>query len=70
MAKRNEAFFISICDDQIDSFIHDHPDFEARYDYTSISAMAAVKEYLGANNNETVVAVLTCKNRNGGNSYE
>ena len=70
MAKRNEAFFISVCDDQIDSFIRDHPDFRARYDYTSISAMAAVEEYLGANGNETVVAVLTCKNRNGGNSYE
>ena len=70
MAKRNEAFFISVCDDQIDSFIHDHPNFKARYDYTSISAMAAVEAYLGANSNETVVAVLTCKNRNGGNSYE
>lgn len=70
MAKRNEAFFISVCDAQIDSFTSTHPEFEARYDYTSISAMVALEEYTKTHCEDTVVAVITCKNRNGGMYYE
>ncbi len=70
MAKRNEAFFISVCDAQIDDFILRHPDFEVRYDYTSISAMAAVEKYTKTHCDDTVVAVITCKNRNGGMNHE
>lgn len=70
MANRNEVFFISVCDAQIDSFISMHPDFEERYDYTSISAMVATEEYIKMHNNDTVVVVLTCKNRKGGMHYE
>lgn len=70
MANRNEAFFISVSDDQIDDFILRHPDFEAKYDYTSISAMAAMEIYTKSNPEDVVVTVLTCTNRNGGISYE
>ena len=70
MAKRNEAFFISVCDAQIDSFVSMHPDFEVRYDYTSISAMAALEEYTKTHGEDTVVVVITCKNRNGGMYHE
>ena len=66
MAKRGEAFFISVSDAQIDKFIADQPEFKLRYDYTSISAMAAIEQYTKSHNDETVVAVITCKNRNGG----
>ena len=66
MAKRGEAFFISVSDAQIDKFIADQPEFNVRYDYTSISAMAAIERYTKSHNDETVVAVITCKNRNGG----
>lgn len=70
VASRNEAFFISVNDAQIDSFIVMHPEFMAKYDYTSISAMAATEEYIKYNRNDIVVTVLTCKNRNGGILYE
>ena len=63
MAKRDEAFFISVNDDMIDKFLKKHPRFETAYDYTSISAMAAVEEYSKNHEKETIVAVLTCKNR-------
>lgn len=66
MVKRNEAFFLSVSDADIDYFIQKHPDYEASYDYTSISAMAALEKYLAVARYETVVAVLTCKNRIGG----
>ncbi len=62
MVSRNEAFFVSVSDDEIDDFILSHPDFERKYDYTSLSAMAAVKKYKH-DDNETIVAVITCKNR-------
>lgn len=70
MASRNEVFFISVSDAQIDDFILKHPEFKAKYDYTSISAMAATEYYTKGNNNDIVVTVLTCKNRNGGIFYE
>lgn len=70
MACHNEAFFISVTDEQIDEFVESHPEFEAKYDYTSLSAMAALEEYKGNNQSETIVVVLTCINRNGGNYYE
>lgn len=70
MASRNEAFFISVSDEQIDSFILAHPDYKAKYDYTSISAMAALDAYRKRAKNERIVVVLTCKNRNGGIIYE
>lgn len=70
MAKRNEAFFISVCDGQIDSFISMHPEFGVRYDYTSISAMAALEVYKKTHCEDTVVVVITCKNRNGGTFNE
>ena len=66
MAKRNEAFFISVSDENIDEFICKHPGFKVNYDYTSISAMAALEKYAKVHNNETVVVLITCKNRNGG----
>ncbi len=66
MAKRDEAFFLSVNDEMIDDFISSHPEYEATYDYTSMSAMAAVEKYSKTNGNDTVVAVLTCKNRIGG----
>jgi sortase (surface protein transpeptidase) len=70
MACRNEAFFISVSDAQIDDFILKHPNFEAKYDYTSISAMAATESYVENRGDDIVVTVLTCKNRNGGLFYE
>lgn len=69
MASRDEAFFISVSDKQIDKFILKHPEFKAKYDYTSISAMAALDEYKKTSK-EKIVVVLTCKNRNGGKIYE
>ncbi len=69
MASRDEAFFISVEDRQIDDFIISHPEFESKYDYTSLSAMAAVEECRKKNPRQTIVVVLTCKNRIGGN-YE
>lgn len=63
MVSRNEAFFVSVSDDEIDDFILTHPDFERKYDYTSLSVMAAVKKYGRHNDDETIVAVITCKNR-------
>lgn len=68
MVNRNEAFFISVSDAQIDDFILKHREFEAKYDYTSLSAMAALEAY--GNKEDTIVVVLTCKNRNGGSYYE
>ena len=70
MANRDEAFFISVSDAQIDEFSMKHPEFGAKYDYTSISAMAALVEYEKSNKDDVVVVVLTCKNRNGGIFYE
>lgn len=71
MVTRGEAFFLSVSDAEIDYFIQKHPDYEANYDYTSISAMAALEKYLAvARPKETVVTVLTCKNRIGGNLDE
>lgn len=70
MVKREEAFFISINDAQIDNFILNHPEFKEKYDYTSMSAMAATEEYVKDNGKDIVVTVLTCKNRNGGIFYE
>ncbi len=63
MVSRNEAFFVSVSDYEIDDFILTHPDFERKYDYTSLSVMAAVKKYGRHNDDETIVAVITCKNR-------
>lgn len=70
MAIRKEAFFISVSDAQIDEFISRHLEFEKKYDYTSISTMVATERYTRNNIKDTVVSVLTCKNRNGGNSNE
>lgn len=70
MASRNEAFFVSVNDAQIDDFILRNPEFKEKYDYTSISAMAATEGYIKGNSNDIVVTVLTCKNRNGGIFYE
>lgn len=67
MVDRDEAFFLSVSDEEIDSFIaKDKEDFVNRYDYTSLSVMAALEKYLPSQKNKTIVAVLTCKNRNGG----
>lgn len=64
MVNRNEAFFISVSDDEIDSFIFTHPNFERKYDYTSLSAMVAAQKYNKQKDNKTtVVAIITCKNR-------
>ncbi len=67
MAKRGEAFFVSVTDEEIDNFISSSPDFEMKYDYTSLAAMAALK---AVNPEDKVVVVLTCKNRNGGIQHE
>ena len=67
MVDRDEAFFLSVSDEEIDKFIEqDKDDFVNRYDYTSLSVMAALNKYLPSQKNKTIVAVLTCKNRNGG----
>jgi len=65
---RGEAFFLSVSDEEIDNYIqNDKNDFKEKYDYTSISVMAALKKYLSNNiNNKTIVAIITCKNRDGG----
>lgn len=68
MVSRGEAFFISVSDAQIESFVKEHPDYNS-YDFTSLSVMAALEKYLVNISNETVVAVLTCRNRDGGNIY-
>ena len=64
MVDRDEAFFLSVSDEEIDKFIkEDKDDFVNRYDYTSLSVMAALNKYLPSQKNKTIVAVLTCKNR-------
>lgn len=63
MVRHNEAFFAPISDDEIDYFILNHPDFERKYDYTSLTAIVAAEKYATQNFNETIVAVITCKNR-------
>ena len=67
MVDKQEAFFLSVSDEEIDKFIEEDKDnFKDKYDYTSLSVMAALNKYLQNNKNRTVVAVMTCKNRNGG----
>ncbi len=64
MARRNEAFFISFNDAEIEKFLQEYPEYRERYDYTSLAVMAAMKKYNCSD--ELIVAVLTCRNRNGG----
>lgn len=61
IAKRGEAFFVSVTDDEIDNFISHHLKFSKRYDYSSLSAMAALEKIY--DNNHKYVVILTCKNR-------
>lgn len=70
MAKRGEAFFISVSDEKIDTFISTHQEFAKKYDYSSMSVMVALEEYKNKHCEDIVIAVITCKNRNGGTYNE
>jgi len=68
IVKRGEGFFVSVTDEEIDDYIKENPEYEKAYDYTSLAVMPALQKCVSCYKNQTVVAVITCKNRTGGKS--
>lgn len=70
MVERGEGFFVSVNDSEIEHFICQNPEYAGKYDYTSLAVMPAINRLMEGNFSGKIVAVITCKNRNGGTIYE
>ena len=70
IVKRKEGFFVSVNDYEIDEFIRANPEYEKKYDYTSLAVMPALQKCIASHKGKKIVTVITCKNRAGGSSYE
>jgi len=70
IVKRGEGFFVSVSDEEINEFIKENLEYEKVYDYTSLAVMPALQKCVTFDKRQKVVAIITCKNRTGGNLYE
>lgn len=62
IVSKEEGFFTSVSDAEIDDFLCENAEYGKKYDYSSLSAMAAYKKY-NKKADELIVIVMTSENR-------